>query len=112
MNSGKRRWFWLIALAVAVVAFPPHWYPLPLRLTLTAWFGAADYRALPSSVDARTLQPETFCPADPSGWRAPQTIEGVAVAESLGCVADNPLPWPPSSRGRITYPSRRCWRAS
>jgi len=91
MNVGRRRWLWLIALAIAVAAFPPHWYPLPVRLMFTAWFGAADYRALPSSVDPRTLDPETFCPADPSGWRAPRTIEGVAIAESAACVADNPF---------------------
>ncbi len=66
MSSANRRWLWLIALAVGLAAFPPHWYPLPVRLKLTAWFGATDYRALPRSVNPMTLEPEVFCPADPS----------------------------------------------
>jgi hypothetical protein len=77
-------------LAVALLAFPPQWYPHGLRLTLTSWFGAADYRSLPASRPVDTLQPEVFCPPDPSGWREAQTIEGVDIRASKPCVADNP----------------------
>ena len=41
----------LLSLLVALIAFPPQWYPLPVRLQLTQWFGAADYRPLPESRD-------------------------------------------------------------
>ncbi|MFT5501621.1 MAG: hypothetical protein ACI88G_001759 [Woeseiaceae bacterium] len=81
---------WLLALLVALLAFPPQWYPDSLRVLRTAWFGAADYRPLPASTDPQTLSPELFCPPDPSGWREQQTIEGVQISASAPCVADNP----------------------
>ncbi len=81
---------WLLALIVALLAFPPQWYPYSARLKLTAWFGAADYRPLPASTDPVVLKPEIFCPPDVPGWRAAQTIDGVEIAESRPCVADNP----------------------
>lgn len=81
---------WMTAAAVALIAFPPQWYPDSLRVQMTAWFGAADYRQLPESVDPQALDPEEACPEDPSGWRREQTIEGVLIAASAPCVADNP----------------------
>ena len=81
---------WAGALLVALLAFPPQWYPYGLRLTLTQWFGAGDYRPLPGSIDPVTLAPEAFCPPDPSGWRNAQTIDGVEVGASEPCVPDNP----------------------
>jgi hypothetical protein len=81
---------WLLALAVALVAFPPQWYPDVLKIRMTAWFGAADYRPLPASMPPQKLNPEPYCPPDPSGWRDAQTIEGVAISRSATCVADNP----------------------
>jgi hypothetical protein len=86
----KRRWLWLIAIVLALVAFPPQWYPLSVRIQLTAWFGASDYRPLPSSREMPAVDPETFCPEDASGWRKAQTIDGVKVSASVACVADNP----------------------
>jgi hypothetical protein len=86
----KKRWLWLIAIVLAVVAYPPQWYPLSVRLQLTAWFGARDYRPLPPTQQARVLQPEVFCPEDASGWREAQKIDGVDVSFSAACVADNP----------------------
>ncbi len=86
----KKRWLWLIAIVLALVAFPPQWYPLPVRIQLTAWFGASDYRPLPSSREMPAVDPEPFCPEDASGWRKAQTIEGVKVSASASCVADNP----------------------
>jgi hypothetical protein len=87
----KNRWLWLIAIVLALIAFPPQWYPLAVRLQLTAWFGAPDYRPLPSSRQARALEPEPFCPEDASGWRGARTIDGVDVSVSASCVADNPF---------------------
>jgi hypothetical protein len=73
-----------------VFAFPPQWYPLSVRLQLTQWFGAAAFRSLPASRTPAELEPEIFCPPDPSGWRDAQTIDGVSVAASAPCSADNP----------------------
>ncbi|MGI9309195.1 MAG: multicopper oxidase domain-containing protein, partial [Gammaproteobacteria bacterium] len=86
----NKRWPVLIALLVAVIAYPPQWYPLPLRLQLTEWFGAGAYRPLPASTSTDKVESEAFCPADPSGWREAQTIDGVTVGASAPCVADNP----------------------
>ncbi len=86
----RKNGLWLLALLIALMTFPPQWYPYPVRLKLTAWFGAAAYRPLPASMDVAMLEPEIFCPPDVPNWRAAQTIDGVDIAESLPCVADNP----------------------
>jgi FtsP/CotA-like multicopper oxidase with cupredoxin domain len=77
-------------LCIALLAWPPQWYPISLRLALTSMFGAAGYRALPASRDQAVNIPEPFCPPDASGWREQQTIEGVEIAATRSCVADNP----------------------
>lgn len=86
----RRHGPWAIALLVALIAFPPQWYPDPLRVRLTAWFGAAGFRPLPESLPAAELDPELYCPPDPSGWRDSQNIEGVSISASAPCAADNP----------------------
>ncbi|MDH4048823.1 MAG: multicopper oxidase domain-containing protein [Gammaproteobacteria bacterium] len=80
----------IAAIAIGALSYPPQWYPMPLRLQLTRWFGAADYRPLPLSMDPQVLDAETFCPEDASGWREAQVIDGVSVTRSAPCVADNP----------------------
>jgi hypothetical protein len=84
------RWLWCSALLVALLCYPPQWYPAPVRIQLTRWFGAADFRALPASMEPPTEPVEIFCPPDPEGWRAAREIEGVAIEASSPCVADNP----------------------
>ena len=79
------------ALLLALLSYPPQWYPIPIRLKLTEWIGAADFRALPSSVEAITTEADEFCPPDPAGWREGQSIEGVEIGASAACVADNPF---------------------
>jgi len=86
----KKRWVFLVAVLIALLSCPPQWYPMPLRLKLSEWFGAAGYRALPSSLVVAANEPQVFCPPDPSGWREQQLIEGVLIGESAACVADNP----------------------
>jgi len=81
----------MLAVLIALLSLPPQWYPMPLRLKLTEWFGASGYRALPSSLAVPGGQPKPFCPPDPSGWRKQQLIEGVEIGESASCVADNPF---------------------
>ncbi len=86
----NRRGVFIVALLVALLACPPQWYPMPVRLKLTEWFGAQGFRALPASVESTAVKSELFCPPDPAGWRSKQTIEGVEIASSAPCVADNP----------------------
>ena len=90
MGFLKNNGLWIGALVVALLAWPPQWYPMPMRLQLTRWFGAADYRPLPESVQTPDVAPDAFCPPDPSGWRAEAEIDGVTVSASAPCVADNP----------------------
>ncbi len=90
MNALRRHGPWLALLAIAVAAWPPQWYPEGMRLALTRAFGAAGYRPLPASRAAADAEPEPYCPPDASGWRAAQTIDGVAIAAAPTCVADNP----------------------
>jgi len=75
---------------LGLLSCPPQWYPMPVRLQLTKWFGASGYRPLPPSLAVPSTEPKPFCPSDPSGWRKSQTIEGVKIGESASCVADNP----------------------
>ena len=90
MGFLRKNWIWLAALLVAVIAWPPQWYPMPVRMQLTQWFGAANFRPLPDSIDSAATTPERFCPPDPAGWRNEIEIDGVVVAASAPCVADNP----------------------
>lgn len=86
----RRHLPWVLLLVVAAIAYPPQWYPHGLRLTLTSWFGASEYRPLPASRTVDSLQPEPYCPPDASGWRSAQSIDGVDIRASKPCVADNP----------------------
>lgn len=86
----RGRWTWVAVAVVALLAFPPQWYPQGLRLQLTRWFGAAEYRPLPASAAVPASQAEPFCPEDVAGRRAAAEIEGVSIAASPGCVADDP----------------------
>ena len=90
MRFLEKNWPWMIALLVALIAYPPQWYPQALRLQLTEWFGAASYRPLPQSAASPDLEPQVFCPPDPSGWRDAQVVEGIDIIASAPCVADNP----------------------
>jgi hypothetical protein len=87
----NRNRLWIAAVVLALLSYPPQWYPVPLRVTLTQWFGAASFRPLPESVATDQTESETFCTPDPSGWRSPATIEGVEIRESKPCIADNPF---------------------
>ena len=89
-NLLKQHGGWLFFLVVALLAYPPQWYPDAMQVQMTAWFGAAGFRPLPASSQPQTLNPEPYCTPDPSGWRDAQTIEGVEIAASAPCSADNP----------------------
>ncbi len=90
MQFLKKHGIWISALVVALLVWPPQWYPMSVKLQMTRWFGAADYRPLPASKDPQAVQAEGFCPPDPSGWRNAFQIEGVDIQASAPCVADNP----------------------
>lgn len=79
-----------ICLVLAVLAWPPQWYPDALRISLTQWFGAAGWRGLPAPTQPSAETPEDYCPPGASGWREEQQIDGVTVQAVAGCVADNP----------------------
>ena len=83
-------WLFVIAFIVAALCLPPQWYPRAARVQLDAWFGADGYRAPPQSKPEEPITAEDPCPPDLVGWREAQTIEGVAISRSPGCVADNP----------------------
>ena len=78
----KKSGLFLTALFIGLLSCPPQWYPMPVRLKLTEWFGASGYRSLPASKAVAAADPELFCPPDPSGWRKQQTIENVLIGES------------------------------
>ncbi|MFL2545801.1 MAG: multicopper oxidase domain-containing protein [Candidatus Rariloculaceae bacterium] len=86
----RTRWLILAAGIVALLCFPPQWYPDGVRQQLAQWFGAGAYRSLPDTQLALAETPEIRCPEDLSGWRDAQTIEGVELRASPVCVADNP----------------------
>jgi hypothetical protein len=86
----RTRWLLLAAVLVALVCFPPQWYPETLRIQLAQWFGAGSYRPLPASQASLQEEPEVRCPEDILGWRDAQTIEEVELRRSPVCVADNP----------------------
>jgi len=88
-----RAFVWLLLGALlSALFFPPQWYPPRLRFELAQWFGTPAFE----SVNARPVQTmaatdlEPICPDDLLGWRDAQTIEGVEIAASPTCVADNP----------------------
>ena len=78
----NRRGLFTIVLLLAIFAYPPHWYPQPVRLKFTEWFGASEFRALPESIPAVASEPDLFCPPDPEGWRGPQSIEGLEITDA------------------------------
>ena len=86
----NRRLVFVSAVLLALLSCPPQWYPLQVRLKLTGWFGAAGFRALPSSMEYPAADAQQFCPPDPAGWRDGHSIEGVEIEPSEPCVADNP----------------------
>ena len=85
-----RKWLVLVLAIVALLALPPQWYPRAWRAQWADWFGASDFRALPESLPPEALDSEPACLADRPDWRNAQTIEGVDIAASPTCIADDP----------------------
>ena len=97
MTAPSRKWQWIVLIISALgiaLSFPPSWYPLGLRLTLVGWFGTPAYHSMPESMSVPTPDAEPFCPEgapeSADEWRAASVIEGVEIAASPGCLADNP----------------------
>ena len=68
----------LLSIIGILISFPPQWYPLSLKISLTSLFGANDYVSLPESKPQEfTIINEAVCPEDLSGWGNKQTIEGI-----------------------------------
>ena len=83
-------WVTSLALLGLLASVPPHWYPDPVRIQLAGWFGPPGFRPMPPSVDASAAEPEAYCPEDTPDWRGAYQIEGVQIAPSPLCQADNP----------------------
>ena len=84
------RWLLMTSILIALLCFPPQWYPMALRMQLGQWFGADDYRALPEGKTVTDITAEPPCPEDLLNWRDAQTIAGVDIRRSPTCIADNP----------------------
>lgn len=107
----RARWLLMIAALVALIAFPPAWYPRPLRVQLTQWLGASDYQPRPAARTGKTPDGEQPCPKETAGWRKAQTIEGVELRRSPTCLADNPFAVAAFVRGTNNV-SRKTLKAS
>ena len=86
----------LTGIILSAALFPPEWYPPRLRFELSQWLGVPAYQAetgapspSPSTSDSM-MAVEEACPEDLPGWRDAQVIEGVSIAASSTCSADNP----------------------
>ena len=64
----RLRWWFLITGLLAVICFPPQWYPDSLRLQLARWLGASSYAPPPASKSPGERGVETACPEDPAGY--------------------------------------------
>ena len=82
--------WWTVVVLLAVLCWPPQWYPPALRLQLNSWFGAASFRSLPTSREPQTLQPESRCPQGEQDWGDKQIIDSVLLRAAPTCSADNP----------------------
>lgn len=89
----------LTGVLLILLAYPPQWYPMGMRIQLSQWFGASSFRPLPASKDYDPADAEPFCPPDLAGWREAQSIEGLHLRAIPGCVADNPWSVAASVRG-------------
>lgn len=84
----------LTGLILSAVLFPREWYPPRLRFELSQWLGVPGYQAAAGSTSTSSpddmMTVEEACPEDLLGWRNAQEIEGVSIAASPTCNADNP----------------------
>jgi len=69
---------------------PRQWYPLSWQVRWYQTFGPGTYLDRPASDQGPDLSTEEYCPEDVRGWRKGQTIDGVQIAPSPNCIADNP----------------------
>ncbi len=84
---------WLLFGALlSALLYPPQWYPQRLRFELAQWLGTPSYNVSSNQIeqDADMSDLERVCPDDLLGWRNAQIIEGVSIAATPSCVADNP----------------------
>ncbi len=84
----------VVGLVLSAVLFPSQWYPPRLRFELAQLIGTPAYEenttASMSAPTEMAAPMEEACPEDLLGWREAQVIEGVEIAASPTCVADNP----------------------
>lgn len=84
-------WFAFLFLTIAgVLLLPKQWFPLSWQIQWYQWVGPGAYRSPPPSTEAPALSSEEYCPDDIRGWRKAMVIDGVEIAASPNCIADNP----------------------
>ncbi len=89
----QRRALWLVfvLLTIAgVLLLPKQWFPLSWQIQWYQWVGPGAYQSPPPSTEAPVLPSEEYCPDDIRGWRKAMVIDGVEIAASPNCIADNP----------------------
>lgn len=105
----------LVGLVLSAVLFPSQWYPPRLRFELAQLIGTPAYesQARPSMIAPTEMATpmEAACPEDLLGWRDAQVIEGVEIAASPTCVADNPYAIAAFVRGTNNVSSDTLMRA-
>ena len=89
-SPALKLFLFLLLLAAVSIFVPRAWLPQFLQPHYTAWFGEPSYEPPPSSQTIAIQQAEPFCPDTHPDWRKQQQIEGLTIAESLACAADNP----------------------
>ncbi len=80
----------LVFITTALFTAPKAWFPHQWRVNVYEWLGAENYSQSPPSKAYTLPTAEEICPRDEKGWRQAQVIEGVEIAESKGCMPDNP----------------------
>ena len=89
----QRKALWIVFLVLSLcgaLLVPRQWYPLSWQVRWYQTFGPESYVERPASDQGPDLSTEEYCPEDVRGWRKGQVIEGVEIAPSPNCIADNP----------------------
>ncbi len=83
----------LVLILLTSLFVPRVWYPEAVQKQLYQWVGTPSYRELPQTeiVNRAPLPPELQpCSGAKPEWRKKQVIEGIDIAPSPVCLADNP----------------------
>ncbi len=81
----------IVLIIAGLLLMPWQWYPRDWRVWYDNMFGASAYQQSAATTPAiPSEQIEEACPPDIKSWRKAQTIDGIDIASSPNCLADNP----------------------